>query len=130
MKKLNIILNAIILIASIVIQIFIFIGSYKRWYGYFYYYLNALQFFVLIFILLSISIMILKKKKIIKIYTFFTYIGFLISIHQYMDFLGRCDSPVGLSDLKFFIFIPLVICLVISSILFIYNYFLKKLKKA
>ena len=125
MKKLNIILNAIILIASIFIQIFIFIGSYIRWYGYLYYYLNAFRFFVLIFILLSISIMILKKKKIINIYTFFTYIGFLISIHQYMDFLGRCDSPVGLSDLKFFIFIPLVICLVISSILFIYNYFLK-----
>lgn|GEM_PF-4449352 len=126
MKKLNIILNAIILIASIVIQIFIFIGSYKRWYFYFYYYLNALQFFVLIFILLSISIMILKKKKIIKIYTFFTYIGFLISIHQYMDFLGRCDSPVGLSDLKFFIFIPLIICLFFSLTLFIYNSFLKK----
>ena len=121
MKKLNIILNAIVLIASIVIQIFIFIGSYKRWYGYLYYYLNALQFFVFIFILLSISIMILKKKKIINIYTFFTYIGFLISIHQYMDFLGRCDSPVGLSDLNFFIFTPLICCLFISLTLYIYN---------
>lgn len=126
MKILNIILNAIILIASIFIQIFIFIGSYIRWYGYLYYYLNAFQFLIFIFILLSISIMILKKKKIINIYTFLTCTGFLISIHQYMDFLGRCDSPVELSDVKFFIFIPLVICLVISSILFIYNSFLKK----
>ena len=88
--------------------------------------LNAFQFLIFIFILLSISIMILKKKKIINIYTFLTCTGFLISIHQYMDFLGRCDSPVELSDVKFFIFIPLVICLVISSILFIYNSFLKK----
>ena len=124
MKKLNIILNAIVLIASIFIQEFIFIGSYIRWCNYLYY-SSSLYLLSWIFIFIFISIIILKKKKIINIYTFFTYIGFLISIHQYIDFLGRCDFPVELSDVNFFIFTPLLICLVISSILFIYNDFRK-----
>lgn len=128
MKRLNRIekiIGSLTLVVAIIIQCLIFFEHGAGWYRDFYNILNVIGVGLLVCIGYCLLVM-LKCKRFVISGIMFPCMGLVFSIQQYKSAIEHINPSESFRGMSYFALGPFMICIALSLIVFLYNYFWTK----
>lgn len=120
LNKIDMLIVSFTLISAVIIQSCIFFEHEAEWYRKFYYILSA-WCIGLLFCIGYCLFAIIKSKRYLISCVLLPCIGMIISIQQYKSAIAHIDPFEKISRMNYFAFVPLVVCGLLSSAIFLYN---------